>query len=331
MTQGARAGVPRRTALVGLVAAVLPAAGCGIRLEGSTPVRTVPVPPRTPVPAETELLALTRSTAVLAQLATTVGGPVAADLVPLHRRQHSVLVSALVAAGVPGAAPDAVPSGTATATPPTSASPSASASSTPSGSPSAGIQPGRGRAALARAEGASAAGAAGFADVAAELRATIAALHAQRFAAAALLSGRPPAVGTDPVGGPRVQVLATATGAATYFLEVVSARSTGAQRRRADATLAALETLRADQEAGGTPADDALGHPLPFPVASPAAAVKLAREALSTLRAGYGEHLEPLVASDGGAGLAALTRWLGTVEVEAHRWGLHLAPFPGLE
>ena len=30
------------------------------------------------------------------------------------------------------------------------------------------------------------------------------------------------------------------------------------------------------------------------------------------------------------AGLAALTRWLGTVEVEAHRWGVDLEPFPGL-
>ena len=76
--------------------------------------------------------------------------------------------------------------------------------------------------------------------------------------------------------------------------------------------------------------DDSLGHPLPFPVEGPTDAARLARQTLTSLRAGYGEHLEPLVTSDGAAGLAALTRWLGTVEVEAHRWGVDLEPFPGL-
>ena len=133
------------------------------------------------------------------------------------------------------------------------------------------------------------------------------------------------------VAGADVAALADATAAATYFLEVVAARSTGRQRARADATLAALRDLRADQLAGGAAADDALGHPLPFPVESPTDARRLARTALTTLRASYGAHLEPLVTSEGAAGIAALTRWLGTVEVEAHRWGVELEPFPGLE
>ena len=312
MTEGTRPGIPRRTVVAGVVAAVLPTAGCGIRLEDDAP-RVPLVPTRTPVPAEAELVALTRGTAALAELAATVPGAVAADLATLHRRQHTVLRSTLLADGVPAADLDAAPSASPTA----SASPSATTTG--------------GRAALAAAEGASAATAAGFAGVSDDLRATIASLHAQRYAAAALLSGRPPTVPLDPVGGDQVSALATAASAAVYFLEIVSARSTGAQRDRSDATLAALRDLRADQLAGGAQPDDSLGHPLPFPVDDAAAAARLARASLTTLRAAYGEHLGPIVASDGGPGLAALTRWLGTVEVEAHRWGVDLEPFPGLE
>lgn len=314
MTEGTRPGIPRRTVVAGVVAAVLPTAGCGIRLEDDAP-RVPLVPTRTPVPAEAELVALTRGTAALAELAATVPGAVAADLATLHRRQHTVLRSTLLADGVPAADLDAAPS----------ASPTATATSSPSATTTGG------RAALAAAEGASAATAAGFAGVSDDLRATIASLHAQRYAAAALLSGRPPTVPLDPVGGDQVSALATAASAAVYFLEIVSARSTGAQRDRSDATLAALRDLRADQLAGGAQPDDSLGHPLPFPVDDAAAAARLARASLTTLRAAYGEHLGPIVASDGGPGLAALTRWLGTVEVEAHRWGVDLEPFPGLE
>lgn len=316
MTEGTRPGIPRRTVVAGVVAAVLPTAGCGIRLEDDAP-RVPLVPTRTPVPAEAELVALTRGTAALAELAATVPGAVAADLATLHRRQHTALRSTLLADGVPAADLDAAPSASPTATATATSSPSATTTG--------------GRAALAAAEGASAATAAGFAGVSDDLRATIASLHAQRYAAAALLSGRPPTVPLDPVGGDQVSALATAASAAVYFLEIVSARSTGAQRDRSDATLAALRDLRADQLAGGAQPDDSLGHPLPFPVDDAAAAARLARASLTTLRAAYGEHLGPIVASDGGRGLAALTRWLGTVEVEAHRWGVDLEPFPGLE
>lgn len=322
MAEGAGSGVPRRTLVAAVVGAVvLPAAGCGIRLEEDAP-RVPLVPTRTPVPAEAELVALTRDTAALADLAATVPGAVAADLVPVHRRQHTVLRTTLAGKGVPVADLEASPSPSATA----SASPSPTGSPTASPSPST---PG-GRAGLAAAEGASAATAAAFAEVEPDLRATIASLHAQRYAAATLLAGRPPTVPTDPVSGDAVVELATSTSAAIYFLEVVAARSTGTQRARADATLATLRALRADQTAGGSVPDDSLGHPLPFPVDSAADAARLARQVLTTLRAGYGEHLGPLVETSGGAGLAAATRWLGTVEVEAHRWGVDLEPFPGL-
>jgi len=312
MTEGTRPGIRRRTVVAGVVAAVLPSAGCGIRLEDDAP-RVPLVPTRTPVPAEAELVALTLDTAALAELAATVPGALAADLTTLHRQQHTVLRTTLLAAGVPATALDATPS----------TSPTSTASPTGTGS--------AGRSALAAAEGASAATAARFAGVAEDLRPTIASLHAQRYAAATLLAGRPPAVPQEPVAGDRVSALAAATSAAVYFLEIVSARSTDAQRARSDTTLAALRDLLADQLAGGAQPDDSLGHPLPFPADDAASAARLAKTSLTTLRAGYGEHLGPIVASDGGPGLAALTRWLGTVEVEAHRWGVELAPFPGLE
>ncbi len=315
MTQGPRPGVPRRTVVAGVVAAVLSASGCGIRLEDDAP-RVPLLPTRTPMPAEAELVALTRGTAELAALAATVPGALAADLATLHLRQHTVLRSALLAEGVPATELDPKP----TATP----------SPTPTASPSPTPSPAAHRAALATAEAASAASAAAFAGVADDLRATIASLHAQRYAAATLLAGRPPKVPLDPVGGDRVGALATLTHAAVYFQEVVSARSTGAQRARSDTTLGALRALLVDQQAGGARPDTSLGHPLPFPVEGAAAAARLARNTLATLRAAYGEQLGPVVAADGGPGLAALTRWLGSVEVEAHRWGVPLEPFPGL-
>jgi hypothetical protein len=315
MTQGARRGVARRTVVAGVVSAVLPAAGCGIRLEDDAP-RLPLVPTRTPLPAEAELVALTRDTAALADLAATVAGALAASLVPLHRRQYTVLRAALLAQQVPASRLDDTDVGTASASPSTS--------------PSSGASATGGRASLTLAEGASAAAAATFAGVAGDLRATIASLHAQRYAAATLLAGRPPTVPLAPVAGERVADLAASTSAARYLFEVVAARSTGEQRARADTTLLALRDLRADQTVGGAGPDDALGHPLPFAVDDRAAAARLARRALVTLRASYGEQLGPIVGSDGGAGLSALTRWLGTVEVEAHRWGVALAPFPGL-
>ena len=325
MAQAAGSHVARRTALAGVVAALaLPAAGCGIRLEDDAP-RVPFVPTRTPVPAEPELVALTRDTAALAVLAATVPGPLAADLATIHRRQHTVLRTTLVGLQVPAETLDAAPAPTPSASASVSPSPSASDATPASGPPASG------RAELAAEEAAAAAGSTRFADVGDDLSATVAALHAQRYAAAALLTGRPPEVPGDLVAGDRVAELAASTSAAVYFFEVISARSSGRERVRSDATLESLRQLRADQVAGGASPEAAIGHPLPFDVSASADRTRLAREVLVTLRAGYGEHLGPLVASDGAAGLAALTRWLGTVEVLANRWGVALVPFPGLE
>jgi Domain of unknown function (DUF4439) len=335
MAEGPRRGVTRRALVSGALAGLaLPAAGCGIRLEDDAP-RVPLVPTRTPVPAEAELVALTRDTRALAELAATVSGPVASDLVVIHRRQHTVLRTTLVRRQVPATDLDAsstAPAPSSTGPSPTSPGTTGPSTTSPSAaSPSPGPAPtASAKVSLAEAEAAAAASAGTFADVEPDLRATIAALHAQRYAAATLLSGRHPVVPREPVSGPDVEALAASTSAAIYLFEVVSARTDGAQRKRSDATLATLRDLRADQVAGGSVPDDTIGHPLPFDVDTAAEATRLAREVLSALRAGYGEHLGPLVESAGGPGLEAATRWLGTVEVEAHRWGLDLVPFPGL-
>lgn len=304
------------SALLGAV--VLPAAGCGIRLEDDAP-RVPLVPTRTPLPLEDDLVALTRDTLALAVAAEALPGDLARDVAAVHRRQHTVLRTTLLRRQVPAAEVDAT-SSTGSASPTTT-----STSSSPTPSPTVDA-----RADLGAREGAAAAAVREYADAPTDLLPTVVALHAQRHAAATLLTGRPPEVPSDPVGGDTVARSVALTEAAIWFLEVVSARSTGGQRERSDATLVVLRTLRADQLSGGARSASALGHPLPFPVASAPDAARLAREALSALRADLGPLLAPLAAEHQAAGLAAGARWLGTVEVEAHRWGVDLAPFPGL-
>jgi len=107
MAEAPAVGVARRTAMAGVLAAVvLPAAACGIRLEDDAP-RVPLVPTRTPVPGEAELVALTRDTAALAELAATTPGDLAADLATIHRRQHTVLRSTLLRRHVPAEELDA--------------------------------------------------------------------------------------------------------------------------------------------------------------------------------------------------------------------------------
>lgn len=316
MWDGPASATSRRTLLLGGAAGLLTLGGCGIRLEDDAP-RIPLLPTRTPLPAEDLLVALARECAVLAARAEGSASPLARTLGPLHRRQHTVLRTALVGAGVraevvdsPG--PSATPAPTSTTT-------------TPPPSPVTA-------AALGATEAASAARAAQFAAVAMPLRAPVAALHAQRWAAATVLTGRAPsapAAGTDPVDGRAVGDLADATASAVYLLEVATARSTGAQRTRGTATLTALRAVLAEQRASGDAPEPSLGHPLPFPVATPADAVRLARAALTGLRTDHGRALADLAAL-GAPGLVAATRWQGTVEAEASRWGAALTPFPGL-
>lgn len=332
MALGAGGPVARRTLIATALGSVaLASASCGIRLEDDAP-RIPLVPTRTPVPAEAALVALTRDTAALADAATALGGALGRALATVHTRQHTVLRTTLVRQQVPVADLDAEPPATAspTVTSPTATSPTAPTAS-PSATPSPPGQAPDARAALAADEGAAAASSGELAGAARDLRATLAALHAQRYAAATLLAGRPPTVPEEPVDAAAVADLAGETSGAIWLFEVIAARSSGGQRTRADTSLRALRGLLADQVAGGARPEPALGHPLPFEVRTAADGTRLAREVLDALRAGYGPHLEPVVTETGADGMAALTRWLGTVEVEAHRWGLPLRPFPGLE
>jgi len=315
---------PGRRALAGLALGVAAAAvgACGVRLEDDAP-RVPLIPTRTPVPAEAELTALTRETDRLAELAGALSGDLEADLATIHRRQHAVLRTTLVREQVPVDALDASPAPVGTEPAETAASPSTGA--TPSAEEAEAD-----RAALAEEEARSAARSGDFAGVDDDLLAPVAALHAQRYAAATLLSGQPPVVPADPVSGEEIAALAGRTAAAVWFLEVVAARSTGGQRTRAERTLAALRALLSDQEAGGSRPAETLGHPLPFPVETPTQAARLARDVLTTLRSEHGAALEPLATDHGATGIEAATRWLGAVEVEAHRWGVPLQPFPGL-
>jgi hypothetical protein len=338
MRQGPAPRPARRALLGGVLALPVLATGCGVRLEEDAP-RVPLVPTRTPLLAEDRLVLLTTECATLAALASDTSGRTAADLVPVHERQHTVLRTSLVRMGVPLEVVDGPEPSTPSATPATSSSPAPSTTppttgtGTPTASPPASPtatgptgDPGD----LARAEGDSAGGAAACSAASEELWPTLAALHAQRFAATVLLGGDAPVGPGDPVSAPPVEELAAETQGAVYFLQVVAARTSGADGKRARATLGRLEKLLAEQVDGGPRPTGALGHPLPFDVGSPSDAARLARETLGTLRAGYGPRLDALVRADGDAGWTAATRWLGTVEAECHRWGLALQPFPGL-
>ena len=127
--------------------------------------------------------ALTRDTAALAAAAARCAGALAADLATIHRRQHAVLRTTLVRQQVP--AGTSTPAGARHPhVPPATlrhADPSRPATPTPT------VQrghPGPPRRRPPRRPPAR------YAGVGTDLRATVAALHAQRYAAATLLTGR---------------------------------------------------------------------------------------------------------------------------------------------
>ncbi|MGL5930765.1 MAG: hypothetical protein ACRCY8_17685 [Dermatophilaceae bacterium] len=336
MPDAVREDLTRRRLLTGLAGGAAAAvAGCGIQLEDGAPSLPL-VPTREPVPGEDALIALSADSRRLADLAARLPGALGVALAGLHGRQYSVLRAALLDDGVPARLLDSptpssgpTSSGSTPATGPDARSGTRS-SSAPAGTPRPSQPPGTTAAAVAAAEAAGATAAARFPTVAPSLRAMVAALHAQRFAAVVALTGAAPVVAGGSVGGGVLRDLAGRTTAAAYLVEVAAARSTTAQRARAETTLARLRSLSADHRALGADPEPAAGVPLPFPVRGTADAARLTRAALTALRDEHGRVLADLVADSGGAGLAVATRWLGTVEAECHRWGAALEPFPGL-
>ncbi|WP_406830186.1 DUF4439 domain-containing protein [Pedococcus sp. KACC 23699] len=336
-----RTGVPplptRRTVLAlglrlgGAAAVVASLAGCGIRLEDDAP-RVPGLPTRKPVPGETFLLTLRRHSTDLAAQAKGLGGStktVPARLSVLHARQAAVLEAELVHLGVPQTVIDApVASPTPGATTSTTATPTGS-----SGSGTTTAAGPKGLAALAASESGDLgpAAVAALAGVGPDTIALAGSLLAQRAAAATLLGA--PATWPDPSWSEPSLAASylEATRAAAYAFEVVAAQSpTGAQRTLAASTLAALQARQSEQEvlAGASATPPALGYPLPFAVTNPAAARTLAVKVLTDLRAAVAREL----GSTGGdrGPLGAVVQWLAETEVLASRWGVALAPFPGL-
>ncbi len=312
-----RRRVGRRTVVLGGLGA-LALGGCGIRLESDAPQLPF-LATRTPIPAESELLAVTAQCATLAAAARTAGTSALLDaLATIHNRQHDVLVTALRARSVPDElmAPPS-PSGSPTASP----SPTESAAA----------------AALASAETADLLRSTALAEVDEALRPTMCALLAQRYAAATVLGGPAPAepAAAAPVQWPvpsEIVPALEATRSARYGFEIVAAQSSGAARTLALSTIGALTGLAQAQAAslGSAVPAPALGYPLPFPVGTQAEARRLAVHLVTGLRAAYGDTLGAVTRSAADLAFGHLPWWLGRAEVLAHQWGASLEPFPGL-
>jgi hypothetical protein len=328
---------PTRRAVLGGGAATFAAialSACGIRLEDDAP-RLPGVPERRPIPAESFLLALWRHTGDLERRAAGLGGVVTglpARLAALHREQAMVLRAELATLGVPESvladaerSTASVTSGTTTGTTGPTGSATTSSATTPAPS---------GPKALA-AEEASDLGPTAIASLAQVSSAAVplvGSVLAQRSAAATLL-GAParwpePAWSTPSLAATYLET----TRAAVYGFEVVTAQSPGgAQHRLAAATLASLRARAARQEtwAGESAGPPDLAYPLPFAVTTPAAARRLAVAVLTDLRAAVARELG--TAGEDTVALGMLVQWLADSEVLASRWGVALAPFPGLK
>jgi hypothetical protein len=322
----------RRSLLVALAAGSAAAlSGCRVRLQDGASHAAV-LPARVPMKDERSLLdVLTRSVS-LASLAEASGGaPTAAaarrthpahpgypgQLWPLHVRQTAVITRVLRDGGVPESLIAKASAPTTARTPP----------------PSTGVGPTKPGtalpAALPEAESDSL-GDVSLADVAPDHVALLGSLLAQRRAAVTLLGARTAAVvPSGLVGHEAVRQLAAAR-AAVYGFEVVAAQIDTRGRALATSSLASLRArvLELDALAGAAATPPPLGYDLPFPVASPSSARRLALHLMDALLTSLGAVLEP-AAGDGPA-LAALVQWLGATEVLAARWGAPLTAFPGL-
>jgi hypothetical protein len=173
-------------------------------------------------------------------------------------------------------------------------------------------------------------------------------MAAQRAAAVSLLGGRLPTADTSagstgggnpprPIGGsligPTGEVAAAqleAIRSAVYGFEVVVAQTDPSHRTAAVKTLGALRanTSQLQQLAGSAAKPIALGYALPFPVATPASALRLATHVMTALRAAIASQL-PVVTGDA-AGLAGTVQVLTDVCVDAVTWRVPLTAFPGL-
>lgn len=327
-------GPSRRLVALGVAGGVVAAlAGCGIRLEDDAP-RVPLVPTREPIPAEDALILLltTLRSAALSPVVAAV--PVSGSLAQIHETQSTVLHDALRQRGVPEAElATASPSPTGSATP-TASGPASTGTTTPTATPSPSPTL-SGPAAVAASERTILAAGAACAEAEEDLRPMVLAALAQASAAIELVTGAPTrsAPVTEWAAPDPLAEVVTATRTAIYFLEVAAARSDKKVRAAMRTDLDALTSVVVEVvDAAGTSAPEpGLGQPLPYAVSTPAQAARLARDSVTTLLSEWGRALSSLAAKEPEAAFADVPGWLGTVAAVAHRRGVKLAPFPGLE
>lgn len=319
---------PRRLLVVGGGAAALALlVDRGLRLDRPPP--PPPVPTRRPAPDEALLLsAIAGLTRVVAAETEVLSGPEAGARVrrlrALSREQLRVLRGRLTNAGVPTTVIDAAAG--ARPAPTRTSSGVAGATPAPGSSPTSAVpgpeDPVRTREELAaRLDALGPADWTAVASASAATRDLLAAAYAERLAGAVLL-GHDVAVLDSP--SPARPAIVARTQPLVYAFEVVTAQSTGEQRRSAESTLARLSRL--EVAVSGTSSTTPPGWALPFPVTSPAEARRLATVVLaSAVTAGPeldGAHPSP-------ASLEDVARWSANVQALAVDWDLPLTAFPG--
>lgn len=356
----ARSGLTRRALLhrgsYAVAAALLaaPLAGCGIRAQ-SGPSDLPFVPSRDAGPGEDVLLAVWAETLALRDVALAVGGAATAlpaILAGLHSDQGQILSDALDRLGVPEdvqfaartavLGPDGSPTGPVpipTSAPTSDSSPTGTASpATPTTSPTAtatapaGGAEGSSGEALGAEEASSVTAdrLTAVVSVPTELYPAIATLLAQRAAAATLLGISITWPDPDLTAPAAIQPLLDAVRSAAYGFEVVLAQ--GAKTREELAT-STLDTLRGRVRAlgevmGDTAQPPVAGYALPFEVATPDAAGRLATEVLTGLRTSVAAAVPAL--RDQPDAQSVTIETLTEAEVLARRWALPLMAFPGL-
>jgi hypothetical protein len=326
----------RRSLLAALTVGSMAAlTGCRVRLEADAP-RTPNPPTRQPMPDERALLTARRDAVRLRNLAAGLGGastPMTELLATVHGRQGDVFESVLRSGGVPPAEITATPTTTPTPTPTTAPTTTAGGAATAGGATTAPAPTSSGVSELVTAEGEalSGQGLSELAGISTERIALFGSMTAQRAAAVLLLGGRLPSVGalTAPTGELAAALL-EAFRSAVYGFEVVATQTDVSHRRAAAESLGALRTRSSELQllAGSAATPIPLGYALPFPVSTPAAALRLATHLMTALRASIARQL-PAVTGDA-EGLTGTVQLLTDVCVQAVIWRVPLTAFPGL-
>jgi len=280
------------------------------------------------MPDEQALLTARRDAVKLRDLAAGLAGsstPMTEPLATVHGLQADVFESVLRSGGVP----PAEIAGTPTTTPPPTAT-AGGASGRAATAPGQGAS-GVGELIAAEGEALSAQALSDLAGISTERVALFGSMTAQRAAAVRLLGGRLPSAGTlTAPTGELAAALLEAIRSAVYGFEVVVTQTDVSHRRAGDQTLGALRTRSAELQllAGPAAPPIPLGYTLPFPVSTPAAALRLATHLMTVLRASIASQL-PAVTGDAD-GLTGTVQLLTDVCVHAVTWRVPLTAFPGL-